>query len=242
MAKTVAIIGSGAAGLACAALLAKKGYNVTLYEKGATYGGKLGLLKFAGATYDTGPSLGTEPAVIDSVFRLCNEEPRDYWQYVRTKEITRYLWADGTKYFMPSGSQQIQDSLVKTFALSPAKVSRLFKILNYQYKVVAPEYLDKPFRPVSIDTIKILDKLSRSVPLMFQTAHGFNRRYLSNNKAVQLFDRYATYSGSDPYRGPALLDFAGGPELTDGIFYPKGGMRSIAAGLYRLCLKMGVYF
>lgn len=242
MNKLVAVIGSGVAGLAAAALLANKNYKVTVYEKEATYGGKLGLLKLGQAIFDTGPSLGTEPEVIDSIFIECNKDPRNYWNYKSTKELTRYFWLDGTKYIMPTGSIPIKQSLIKTFDLDPGKVGKLFDIYNYQYKIVAPEYLDKPFRPGSLDNLKIINKLAKAVPLMMQTAHGFNNRYLSNKKAVQLFDRFATYSGSDPYRGPALLDFAGSPELTDGVFYPTGGMRSIADGLYKLCLDKGVEF
>lgn len=50
---------------------------------------------------------------------------------------------------------------------------------------------------------------------VFSSMHQENEKYLKHPKLVQLFDRYATYNGSDPYRAPAVLNMI--PHLEHGI-------------------------
>jgi phytoene desaturase len=59
---------------------------------------------------------------------------------------------------------------------------------------------------------------------------------------VQLFDRYATYNGSDPYRAPATLNMIAHLEHNIGTYFPQGGIYQIADALYRLAMKKGVTF
>jgi phytoene desaturase len=59
---------------------------------------------------------------------------------------------------------------------------------------------------------------------------------------VQLFNRYATYNGSNPYQAPGMLSVIPHLEYNEGVYYPSGGMTSIADALYRLALNKGVQF
>jgi len=72
--------------------------------------------------------------------------------------------------------------------------------------------------------------------------HSANRRDFSDQRMVQLFDRYATYNGSNPYRAPATLNMIAHLENNIGAFFPKKGMYAIADSLYQLALKQGVTF
>ncbi|MBC7587374.1 MAG: hypothetical protein H7178_03360 [Chitinophagaceae bacterium] len=77
---------------------------------------------------------------------------------------------------------------------------------------------------------------------IFQTMNDVNASHFSNPKTVQLFNRYATYNGSNPYQAPSMLTLIAHLEHNEGIFYPKGGMISITNALYKLALKKGVHF
>ena len=50
----VIIIGSGMGGLSCGVVLAKNGYNVTVFEKGSQIGGCLQCFSRKGARFETG--------------------------------------------------------------------------------------------------------------------------------------------------------------------------------------------
>ncbi len=66
--KNVAVIGSGMAGLSAAAVLAKNGYKVTVFEKNEQTGGRARIWQQHGFTFDMGPSWYWMPEVFDNFF------------------------------------------------------------------------------------------------------------------------------------------------------------------------------
>jgi phytoene desaturase len=77
---------------------------------------------------------------------------------------------------------------------------------------------------------------------LFRSMHSLNQSSFRNPKTVQLFDRYATYNGSNPYSAPGMLTMISHLEHNEGSFYPKGGMITITRALHRLAVKLGVEF
>jgi phytoene desaturase len=77
---------------------------------------------------------------------------------------------------------------------------------------------------------------------LFQTLHQYNSAKFSSPEAVQLFNRFATYNGSSPYKTPAMLSLIPHLEQNQGTYYPKGGMISITNALYQLAINKGVKF
>lgn len=77
---------------------------------------------------------------------------------------------------------------------------------------------------------------------LFQTMHQAHTSKFKNPKTVQLFDRYATYNGSDPYQTPATLSIIPHLEYNLGAYFPKGGMIEIPQALVRLAKDLGVKF
>ena len=59
--------------------------------------------------------------------------------------------------------------------------------------------------------------------------HVVNEKTLKNDKIVQIFDRYATYNGSNPYLAPSILNIIPHLEFNKGAFFPDNGMYSIAS-------------
>ncbi|MFM6937186.1 MAG: phytoene desaturase family protein, partial [Aquirufa sp.] len=77
---------------------------------------------------------------------------------------------------------------------------------------------------------------------LFQTMHQAHKSRFKNPKTVQLFDRYATYNGSDPYQTPATLSIIPHLEYNLGAYFPKGGMIEIPNSMVRLAKDLGVNF
>jgi len=75
-----------------------------------------------------------------------------------------------------------------------------------------------------------------------QSLHQYNRKHFRSAEATQIFDRFATYNGSNPFRAPAMLSMIPHLEQNEGTYYPEGGMISIPLALYKLALKKGVQF
>jgi len=72
--------------------------------------------------------------------------------------------------------------------------------------------------------------------------HQENTSTFRNPKTVQIFNRYATYNGSDPYKTPAMLNMIQHLEMNEGVYLPKKGMVNIAHSLRELAEKQGVTF
>ncbi|MFQ3663235.1 MAG: FAD-dependent oxidoreductase, partial [Chloroflexaceae bacterium] len=77
-ANRVIVVGAGLGGLAAAIRLAAAGRQVIVLEKNERVGGKLNLLREAGYTFDTGPSLLTMPWVIEELFAAAGRRMADY--------------------------------------------------------------------------------------------------------------------------------------------------------------------
>ena len=77
---------------------------------------------------------------------------------------------------------------------------------------------------------------------LFSTLHQTNTKRFLKPHTVQLFNRYATYSGSNPYKAPGMLKLIPHIEFSEGVFYPEGGMIAIVNALYKLAEKKGVEF
>ena len=94
--KKAAIIGAGVGGIATAIRLAKKGYDVSVFESNSYPGGKLSQLKSDQFRFDAGPSLFTMPELVDELFLLAGKNPTDFFSYQRLDETCRYFFDDGT--------------------------------------------------------------------------------------------------------------------------------------------------
>jgi phytoene dehydrogenase-like protein len=143
---------------------------------------------------------------------------------------------------MPAGIVNIEKSLAHTFDTDPVLLHNYLYKLKKSYSKSISYFVDKPVSIRSFSSLNALVSFGLIAPLMIQDLHRRNNRYLRDKKLVQLFDRYATYSGSNPYLTPALSILASGPEVIGGAYYPVGGMRSIADGLYQAGNDLGVKF
>ena len=76
----------------------------------------------------------------------------------------------------------------------------------------------------------------------FRTVHQANSAFFKDPKLIQLFDRYATYNGSNPYLAPATLNIISHVEYTMGSFVPDGGIFAISKALQSLAEKKNVKF
>ncbi len=120
-------------------------------------------------------------------------------------------------------------------------------ISNYSkkiYELTADLFLYKSPQQISTylssKALKTLFRIKSIDP--FRTVHQANSAFFKDEKLVQLFNRYATYNGSNPYLAPATLNIIPHVEYTLGSFIPKDGIYSISKGLKSLAEKKGVNF
>ncbi|RYG41827.1 MAG: FAD-dependent oxidoreductase, partial [Chitinophagaceae bacterium] len=79
MSRKVHIIGAGFASLSTACYLAKDGYDVTVFEKNASIGGRARQFIKDGFTFDMGPTWYWMPDVFERFFADFGKKPSDFY-------------------------------------------------------------------------------------------------------------------------------------------------------------------
>jgi phytoene desaturase len=76
----------------------------------------------------------------------------------------------------------------------------------------------------------------------FASLHDANARAFADPRAVQLFDRYATYNGSSPFRTPATMRIIPHVEYAYGGHALQGGIVALPRALERAARGLGAEF
>ena len=235
------IIGSGVAGLSSSIHLAKKGYSVHVFEKNATYGGKLSQIQLENYRFDAGPSLFTMPQYVTE---MLDKEHLDKFEFEKLEILCNYFFTDGTKFNAPSDKEMFFKLASETFQEPESLIQEFLKKSEKTYEITAPVFLQSSlhklktyFNKTGIYGILNLWRID-----MFRTMNTAISNTFQNKNIIQLFNRYATYNGSDPFRAPATLNVIPHLEYHYGAFLPKDGMQSIAKILYEQALSLGVTF
>ncbi|MGV3588213.1 MAG: 1-hydroxycarotenoid 3,4-desaturase CrtD [Adhaeribacter sp.] len=242
--KKAAIIGAGIGGIATAIRLAIKGYNVTVFEASATFGGKMKEFVQDGYRFDTGPSLFTMPQLVDELFSLAGKNPQHYFRYQRLNIITQYFFADGTRLTAYREPEKFAAEVEEKLGVPAARVKEYLAKSAQIYEATAATFLHKSLHKVSTYLSTDILKTLPALPALglTTTMHAANAQSFSDARLVQLLDRFATYNGSDPYQAPATLNLIPHLEHNIGAFYPKGGIYAIAQSLVKLAEELGVRF
>lgn len=238
------IIGSGIGGLAVAIRLAVKGYEVTVFEKNDQPGGKLGLMESGGFRFDTGPSLFTQPANIEELFLLAGEPIEEYFTYRPIDISCRYFFESGKVVNAYTRKEAFARELHQVVGEDPDAVTAYLGESERVYETVGSIFLNHSLhKPSTWLHPRIFPAIRQTgIDHLFRTLDGFNKARFRSPEAVQIFNRFATYNGSNPYQAPGMLSLIPHLEQNQGTFYPKGGMISIVHALHRLAIKKGVNF
>ncbi|SEJ13158.1 phytoene desaturase [Cyclobacterium xiamenense] len=238
------VIGSGIAGLAASIRLANKGYQVQVFEANAYPGGKLSEINLEGYRFDAGPSLFTLPEQVDELFALSGKNPREYFQYRKLPVNCQYFWEDGTRITAYADIDKFMEEVHAKLGENPKNIQRALDRSSFIYRYLSPLFMHRSLHQGSTwfnkNALKAYLRMGKFG--LFQTMHRSNSEQFKHPKLVQLFNRYATYNGSNPYQTPATLTIIPHLEFNRGAYFPENGMHAITLSLYALARDLGVQF
>jgi phytoene desaturase len=239
--KKVAVIGAGLGGLSAAARLAFNGFQVDIYEQNKSAGGKANNLKFDGFRFDTGPSLLTMPFVLEELFNDCSERLSDYLELEKLELTCKYFFPDNTILNAFSDQKRFAQEIALKTSDSAESVIKYFKYSEDIYSLTSDLFLYKS--PSQVSTYLSKKALTALLNLKkidtLRTMHKANASFFKDKRTVQLFDRYATYNGSNPYLAPATLNIIQHVESKLGAYVPANGIYSISEAIEALVEKKG---
>ncbi len=223
------MIGAGLGGLAAAARLAAAGHSVTVLEQGERVGGKLGRFERDGHVFDTGPSLVTMPQVYRDLFAATGGALEDAVELVRLDPAVAYRFADGTGLTLPGSPAAVPQALVDAFgpAAGP-EWTALMDRAAAMWRISEEPFLRRPLQGAATLARLARNPVDIATIAPWQTLRGLGTKQLSDPRLRTLLDRYATYSGSDPRRAPAVLATVPYAEQEFGSWYVRGGLHRLA--------------
>lgn len=236
--KTIAVIGSGVSGLATAARLAHAGYKVTVFEKDAQLGGRMNQIKGEGYTFDLGPTILMMPEIYEAVFKECGKNPE---AYIPMTQLTTLF-----DLYYPDQCLSVASDLTKLHQLlegiekdSAAGFLEYLSEIYKRYLIARDEFITKSFRKPSDfwNPHTLVQGLKLKT---FDSADHLIGKYVTNDKIKKMLAFQTLYIGISPYQGPSLYSIIPMIEMIFGVWFMKGGMRTMVDGLVRLCEEEGV--
>jgi phytoene desaturase len=237
----VAVIGAGFSGISAACFLAREGYDVSVFEKNSSPGGRARKFESDGFTFDMGPSWYWMPDVFESFFKQFGKETSNYYQLERLDPSYRVFYSHEDRIDLPAGIP----ALCELFeSIEPGSGLQLKDFLNegkYKYEVGISGLAFKPGLSVlellDADLLKGVFKLH-----VFQSMSSYVRKYFKHPKLIQLLEFPVLFLGARPQETPALYSLMNYADMALGTWYPKGGIHTVIEGMVSLASSLGVKF
>ncbi|MFX0025587.1 MAG: phytoene desaturase family protein [Candidatus Hermodarchaeota archaeon] len=242
--KTAAIIGAGLGGLSASIYLKAKGWDVDVYEIQNFPGGKAAEEYIDGYRFDIGPSLVTMPWVFEDVFQTAGKDIHKELTIIKLNEICTYYLSDGTYLKAWSDIEKFGQELEKIAPGSQKSLKRYIKQAKKMYSLGGEFFLTQPIHEIrNLLKPSILFKLIRFTGIHpFSTLNKINKKVFKDPRIVQLFNRYATYNGSNPYKTPATMMIIPFVEYYGGGYGIKEGIYEIPKKIHEAAEELGVKF
>jgi phytoene desaturase len=237
----VVIVGAGLAGLSAALRLAGAGRKVTVVERESVPGGRNGLLKKDGYSFDTGPSVLTMPDLISDALACVGEDIKDWLDLVPLEPLYRAFYHDGSTLDVHADTNRMQAEIEKTIGLEEALgygkyVEFVTKLYKYEMKDFIDRNIDSPLNLLTPNLAKLvaLGGFRRLAPKVNQ--------FLKDPRTQKVYSFQAMYAGVSPQQALAIYAVIAYMDSVNGVFFPKGGMHAVPRALAGAAAKHGVEF
>lgn len=241
MKKKVAVIGSGFAGMSAATSLAREGFDVTVFEKNETPGGRARQFSSSGFTFDMGPSWYWMPDVFDRYFARFGKKTSDYYSLNRLDPSYRIYFGKDDFIDVPASLEKLEQLFE---SLEPGSSRHLRNFLDegkFKYELGMNALVYKP--GLSLGEFADTRVLSGALRLhLFQSISGYLKKFFREPRILKLLEFPVLFLGATAEKTPALYSLMNYADMVLGTWYPQGGMYAIVKGMEKLATEQGVVF
>ena len=230
------VIGSGFGGLAAAVRLGARGYRVTVLEKRDQLGGRAGVWRQDGFTFDAGPTIVTAPFLFEELWALCGKRLADDVDLRPVTPFYAIRFADGETFRYTGDADAMRAEVARFSPGDVAGYERFMKASEGVFRVGFEQLGDVPFsswrdmaRIVS-DMVKL--KSHRSV-------YGFVSSFMKDERLRTIFSFHPLLIGGNPFTATSIYCLICFLERRWGVHFAMGGTGRLVEGLAGLVEGQG---
>lgn len=237
--KTAVIIGAGIGGITTAIYLAKKGYKVDIYEKNSSAGGRCGQIIRDGHRFDLGATMLIMPGIYREVFDSL-EIPLFENYNIKPLDDLYKIYFDNNDCITFSKDERRMETCHEKIEPGSFSSSRRYITTGYDIyrlgieKLIARNF-DNIFQMVNFRNIRLLIKLKTYI-----SNYSYVKKFFRNTHLRMAYTFQNIYVGQSPFNSPALFSMVPAAEITEGSFFPSGGMFRIVDILLNEAIAKGV--
>ena len=237
MSKTIAIIGSGFSALAASCYLARDGFNVTIYEKNKTIGGRARQLKKEGFNFDIGPTWYWMPDVFERFFADFGKSPSDYYSLEKLNPAYSVYFDKDDYITIEDTIEKIYSAFEKEEPRSSKKLEKFIENAKNNYDVAIKDLVYRPgVSPLELVTPVTIKKINQ----FLSTIKKDVRKEFKNNRLAQILEFPVLFLGAKPSNTPSFYSFMNYADFGIGTFHPKKGMYQVVLAIETLAKSLGV--
>lgn len=235
------VIGAGFAGIAAAATLARHGFAVEVLEKNDGPGGRAGVWREGGFTFDMGPSFYWMPEVFERFFAAFGTQAREHYELRRLDPSYRIVFGPGNELTLPA-SREAQRQLFESLEPGAAAASdRYLAEARVKYDLGMGDLVYRPSLSwLEYAHLGMLRGLLRTT--VFRSLRSHVADHFTDHRLRSLMEFPALFLGATPQRTPALYSLMNHADLELGTWYPSGGMGRVVEAMVRVAEGRGARF
>ncbi|MDP2526892.1 phytoene desaturase family protein [Maribacter dokdonensis] len=236
MKKSCVVIGSGFSSLSAACYLAKNGWNVSIFEKNESVGGRASQFVKDGFTFDMGPSWYWMPDIFDNFFADFNKQTSDYYQLDKLSPAYKIFFSDDVITIGDSMSK-ICDEFERIEPGSSKALKKFIDKAQENYDIAINKVVLRPgLSPLELVTKETILKIDQ----FFKTISSQVRKSFKNPKLVSTLEFPVLFLGAKPSNTPSFYNFMNFADFGLGTWHPKGGMYEVIKAMKNLAEELGV--
>lgn len=239
MKKKIVIIGSGFSSLSAASYLSKKGFDVHVFEKNDTLGGRARQLKKDGFTFDMGPSWYWMPDVFESFYNDFGKSTKDF--YTLNRLDPGYQVVFGENEIIPIGDslEKIYTIFEKEEAGSSQKLKKFITSAKDNYEIAIKDLVYRPgLSPLELITPTTIKKVNYFLSNIKRDVY----KDFKSPKLRQILQFPVLFLGAKPSNTPSFYNFMNFADFGLGTWHPENGMYSIVEAMVSLAKSLSVTF
>ena len=239
MKKIINIIGSGFSSLAASSYLAKAGFEVVVFEKNKTIGGRARQYINDGFTFDIGPTWYWMPDVFERFFADFKMKPSNYYDLERLDPAYQVYFSEKDSVIISGKLNEIFEVFENEEKGSSKHLKSFLSSAKFNYNAAMKELVYRPgISPVELITPETIKRFNQ----FFSTIRKQVRKKIKSQKLIKILEFPVLFLGAKPSNTPAFYSFMNYADFELGTWHPKGGMYKVVEAMTTLASSLGVRF